>query len=431
MNFKLSKSILYFAFAYISTFSFEVKSDETDKANGIPLKLTSENYLELSKSIDLSDPIIGKAYEALLAIIQDKNTDADIVWEGVKSLQLLFSNLNYSVDITNVAPNCKLSGNDKKTDLNCLVKKVDILSDQLREASYKDQLHFNGNLSHQTRTRFKSLLTDATLVARKLTTNEDKNYKYTANSFVEELSLFSKKYINSARFIGGVGLSYSYIPVVDYKIRESLDISHLNFFSTTLEENTFSGSFSHKGFPSLSAIGKTPYFTISARFPFLDIENSFLTPVKVASSNDASSFFYQTSVESKMSVNYEISIETSISRILSDMFNFELNSNQSDWTLGVGFTGIDWDSTTNYTIKEFSSTETTSFSQGEVLDTITLNTQKSYVIPHYSLNFHYILADSLTCGFSAKYHLKKDKPDSSIDVNGMTVGFEIRYYPTF
>ncbi|MEQ5809630.1 hypothetical protein J3369_19675 [Alteromonas sp. NFXS44] len=431
MKIKLSNYILSFACAPMLTLSLEVKSDETDEAIDAPLTLTSENVSEFSKSLNLTNPVVGKAYEALLAIIQDKNTDADIVWEGVKSLQLLFSNLNYSIDITDVLPTCKLSGTDKKTDLNCLVKKVDILSDQLREASYKDQLHFNGNLSHQTRTRFKSLLTDATLVAQKLTENEDKNYKYTANSFVEELSLFSQKYINSARFIGGIGLSYSYIPAVDYKIRESLDISHLNLLSTTPEENTFSGSFSHKGYPSLSAIGKTPHFTISARFPFLDIENSFSAPVKRTSLNDDSNFFYQTSIESKISVNYEISIETSLSRAFSDMFNIELTPNQSDLTFGVGFTGIDWDSTTNYTIKEISSTEMVNFSQGEIIDTVTLSAQKSYIIPHYSLNFHYILADSLTCGISAKYHLKKDKPDSSIDVNGMTVGFEIRYYPTF
>lgn len=436
----------------------ENKTTKTDKptseqVSALQAKSEWDNLSSIFTAAGVSTTAIKPIYDILQKIVDDKNVDANSVWIGAKAIQKVFSILDYKEkklinerynskrDITELSK-CIIHGNDRVEDTSCLLERVRTLTQQLIHLSYQDSLHYNKNLSSIIKIRFSELVKEAAYVIKALDENKKDpriGYEYTANNFLEEFELFSYRYANTNRFVGGIGLTYSYIPQIYYNAQTRVDLSEFMYDITGgADRLSYIGQFSNKGYLSASFRADMEWGSIIAKFPKYSQEFETSLPVRYRERLGIDGdLFYRTNIKSTLDIDYDISFYLSVWNILKSLnLGTELTP-QTDIRIGVGLIGMDVKHSFSHDIRIRPVDDITkSYSELTSVSTLTDNQQNSFITRYAALSYDAFLADSLLASITFKYHFDKNDGNdennvliNGFSVEGSTIALEFHWFP--
>ncbi|WP_185864216.1 hypothetical protein [Alteromonas sp. KS69] len=143
------------------------RSEETKQSDDSAISL----FDLVSKNPNLPTEVATRTADFIRYLLSKRNVDTDLLYDYVQTLNANLSMMN--------DPD--------------FVKKMRGVTEELRDSSYTDKIHYNTNLSNQLRTRMPIIVkASANLTDTSLTTAQ---LKYLKEDFESELVLFSRKYL--------------------------------------------------------------------------------------------------------------------------------------------------------------------------------------------------------------------------------------------
>jgi hypothetical protein len=312
---------------------------------------------------------------------------------------------------------------DTVTEDSDFVANVRTLTSKLRTASYNDWVFQNANLSKQIQTRIPLLIEDSL----KLSEN---GAVYLRQDFLDELTIFTQRYMSANRFRAGFGISYSYIPTLSYSAISRVDLSP---FQTNISGGSdrlfFNNEFSNSSYPSFALNARIPYFTVEAIFPTYDEERSSTTGVVFRDiDNSSRDIKYQSKISSKLELEYDISVRLSVYDLIMKLTK-QPATGQIDFGAGAGFVGFEVTDRISTDIR-FTQDPNISFDQLTTSETLEFEDSRSFNSRYYVLYATFELTDEFFVGTNIKYHRDSSNNNGEIEVDGYSVGLTGIWYPT-
>ena len=278
-------------------------------------------------------------------------------------------------------------------------------------------------MSDQIQTRLP-ILSERSL---KITKSENAFLK---QDFLDELTLFSERYLTSKRFLAGIGLAYAYIPTVTYKGNAKIDLSSfqptIGGGSHTLD---FTNEFSDKSFQSLSLSAKIPFFTVQALFPLYEEEQTTIIPVEFVDLKDTDrDILFSSTITSKLKMDFDVNIKLSLLELIEKWRGYE-SSAQMDYGFGVGIIGFQVKDSVVTDIR-FRTDTSKSFSDLTTSHTLNSSNDRSHNSLYGIIYYNIELADEFVVGIDFKYYGSNDGKNDSIDVDGFSTSLNVTWYPT-
>jgi hypothetical protein len=344
-----------------------------------------------------------------------KNTRADQA-----SIYAFVRTVNRNLDQLELDPTCDV---DCKND----IKTARAINKKLMKSSYTDGLFQNANLSNQIQTRLPLLIADSVKL------NADKTPAF-RDDFIDELDLLKERYLSSKRFRAGVGLSYSYLPRINYQATPRVDFSP---FQTAASGGSdvvvFNTDFSNRSVPALLISAKVPILQLDVGIPDAKHTETTTTTVQQRAGDADNDLLARTTIKSELKIEYDVSLKVSP----LDVYNWWQDKHgrrpanlQFDYGAGIGLTG--------FQIKDDVSTDVRFRSDpGDVFNdlpagtTITSSNASSFTTVFASLYFAFRVSDELQLGFETRYYQKDRTSSSEVKVDGATFSLSGIWYPTF
>lgn len=258
---------------------------------------------------------------------------------------------------------------------------------------------------------------------------------YRATTFVEELELLTNRYSSTARFSGAVGLSYSYIPKVNYRTNSNIGFSHLQTAVSGGDDLlSYTQEFNNKEIIAPTIRADTEYFTIQFQLPsFKESKTEKLNVTQRKVSGVEGDIFYNSSITSELSIQYDMNLSTSLKdryiRISDSKYKGFILGPQSDISLGLGAIGANVKNTFTHNVRVRSVGDTTSsFSSLANTEIQETTTSDSFFLPYAMLSLDFTLNDQMKTGITGKYFFESGVDDKALDVDGFTFGLEFSFY---
>ncbi|WP_370240748.1 hypothetical protein [Marisediminitalea sp.] len=340
-------------------------------------------------------------------LLSKRKIDTDLLYTYVQTLN---SNLNVLGDAA-------------------FVKRMRVLTDQLRDSSYTDEIHYNTNLSNQLRTRMPIIvaacakLSDSTLTATQLA--------YLKEDFEDELTLFSRKYLRTSRFQAGIGISYTYAPIIEYSSNSRVDLSA--FAPSTGGGSSlvvFDQEFNNKSYLNFEIAAKLPWIELGLSIPTYSENATITAPVTSEQLNgsEARSAIYRSTIESKLDVEYDFSVRVPILGNYKRWKYVHANNNQMDYGILAGLTGFNISDTVTTDVKF--RTDSTPFADLPAGETLVNSREVSFQTVYLGAYYEFEFVDELYMTVDVKWHNNRSSDGSQIDVDGFTSSLRIIYSPT-
>jgi hypothetical protein len=305
-----------------------------------------------------------------------------------------------------------------------LQKSVREITMKLMESSYTDELFQNTNLSNQIKTRMPLLLEDSLMLS-----SEKVDTKNLENDFINELMLISTKYLESRRYLAGIGFSYSYTPKISYKGEANIDLSpYLSNPRKSVGTVFYESKFSNETTPSLALYAHIPYITISALFPKYEVSQTMVLPVTVIDSDQTSTDgMFRSTIHSKLEIDFDVNLKLSIKEVF-DVKNNVRNGNQIDWGFGLGVTGYKVEDTVTTDVR-FNTNDDSPYDDLASDHIIKETDHRSFNTLYFVAYYNFELTDEFIVGLDAKFYSDKIKNTAYVDVHGISAGFNVVWYP--
>lgn len=309
------------------------------------------------------------------------------------------------------------------------VKEMRVITDQLRDSSYTDEIHYNTNLSNQLRTRMPIIvaasarLNDTTLSPTQLI--------YLKEDLKDELNLFSQKYLKTSRFQAGIGVSYAYAPIINYKSNSRIDLSP--FAPSTGGSGSvvsFDQEFANKSYLNFEIAAKLPWLELGLSIPTYSENSTITAPVasEILYGSESKSAIYRSTIESKLDVEYDFSVRLPILSNYKNMNYSHPNNSQMDYGLIFGLTGFNvYDKV--ITDLRFR-TDNTPFNDLPTAESIVTSRDVSFQTLYLGAYYDFELVDEVYMTIDVKWHNNRTSDGSKIDVDGFTSSLRIIYSPT-
>jgi hypothetical protein len=400
------------------------KGDDKATPQQLAAKKTADQIIE-----DLTGKVPAGFAKDALAAINALVTSARV---DQSSIYLFVRQVNRNIDSTKYCDD-KLSEECKK------VEDIRKITKQLVEASYSDSLHQNRNLSNQIQTRLPLLLADSVKLAATDQSLAAENRKLLVD-FANELTLLSRRYLQSRRFRVGVGAEYFYFPRMSYLGSVNVDLSPFYLIQPAGSGGfSFLADFSNQTTPAVVLTGKIPFTQVDVSLPTQGRTTTLVTPVQglpfspSAAASSAATVLARSTVELKAKPEFDIGIAASVREILhlirTGNSDFD-TTNQWDVGIGVGTTGfrIDQRASTDVRVRpDTSKTFNELASSGTFASSKTTSFQNNY----WRLNLNLQVSDELQIGVVARSYFKKTIDTGPVNIKGPTVGVTVIWFPTF
>lgn len=391
----------FVALILFSVFHFSIPkviADSVDSAEATALQIISQ----LEKKAGVNKDALSQAVKFINDIVRSSRQDQFSVYQFANQIDTYF-----------------LTADD------WIRKDVNEITSKLIEESYGDELFQNRNLSDQIKTRL-TLLT-----ARALLASQPGNKKE-GELFLKELKVFSNRYHNSRRFLIGFGVGYSYLPQITYSGASHFDFTKFDS-SPTGNGNRISvrNEFSSASYPALVLIGRTEPISVHLSFPSYRESQEMNLPVRTEVLGDGQRLFYGHNIRSELKAEFDAAFKLNVNYFLEKFISLSDEKKPPiEYVMELGYIG--------FRVKDSISTElrmplddTQSFSDLTTLETITTYNKKSFVASYVGFGVDFRLSDEMSLGFTTRYVRGASEDESSLDVSGKVVQFNMVYYPTF
>jgi hypothetical protein len=318
-------------------------------------------------------------------------------------------------------------------DTQRLKERIRNINAKLLRASYGDELFQNSNLSNQIQVRLPLLIADSV----KLTAP---GYDDLRDDFLQELTLLSDRFLRSRRFRAGIGLSYAYLPTLRYMDVERVDFSpYQSAPSGGADAVIFNTQFTDQSLPALILSAKVPYLQLDIEVPKLKHEQSIATPVQQRPGDGNNDLLARTTVNAKLSVEYEASAKLSFMDVWQAIqdrkckdapVDCKSNYYQYDFGLGIGMTGFRIKNDVSTDVR-FRSDPTQVFNDLQPGATITSKSDSAFNTIFLTAFYTFRISDEFQLGIDARYYDKKKVGSREVDIEGLTAGFSAVWYPTY
>lgn len=312
---------------------------------------------------------------------------------------------------------------------NKFVRDMRVLTDKLRDSSYTDSIHYNTNLSNQLRTRMPIIvaasarLNDTTLTSAQIA--------FLKEDFTDELNLFSDKYLKTSRFQAGLGISYTYTPIIEYTSSSRLDLSQ--FAPSTGGGSTlvnFDQEFANKSYINFEIAAKLPWLELGLSIPTYSESATIVSPVgsQLLNGSETRTAIYQSTFESELEVEYDFSVRFPILGNWKRWKYERANNNQMDYGILAGLTGFNISDTITTDVRF--RTDSTPFADLPVGESLVTSRDVSFQTVYFGAYYEFEFVDELYMTVDVKWHNNRTSDGSQIDVDGFTSSLRIIYSPT-
>lgn len=379
------------------------RSEETKQSDDSAISL----FDLVSKNPNLPTEVATRTADFIRYLLSKRNVDTDLLYDYVQTLNANLSMMN--------DPD--------------FVKKMRGVTEELRDSSYTDKIHYNTNLSNQLRTRMPIIVkASANLTDTSLTTAQ---LKYLKEDFESELVLFSRKYLDSSRFQAGLGVSYTYTPIINYRSNSHIDLSPFSPDSggdTTLV--TFDQEFSNKSYLNFEIAAKLPWIELGLSIPTYSEASTITAPVsnELLDGSESTTAIYQTTIVSELDVEYDFSVRVPILGNYKRWIYKYANNSQMDYGLLMGLTGFSVSDrvTTDVRFRN----DRTPFNNLPAAETVETSRDMSFQTVYFGGYYEFEFVDELYMTVDIKWHNNRSSDGSQIDVDGFTSSLRIIYSPT-
>ncbi|PAJ74998.1 hypothetical protein CJF42_07240 [Pseudoalteromonas sp. NBT06-2] len=301
--------------------------------------------------------------------------------------------------------------------------------------SYKITLIKNKKVSRDIKTKMVRM---ATLAAELVVAGEKnetpEKIKFRKEDFQVNFDNFSTSILKAKRFNLSIGASYSYMPDINFKLNNSIDLSTYmpansnseQFQSLDLHSEIVGAhNFTNEGYLSIDFTAQIPYAAVDISIPLYD--EKFNTNYQVNlhdMPNSNKNLMTKSDVETNISLKYDSHIRLSLRDIYQRYWRGSA-INQFDFGLGLGVTGIE--------IIEKIKTDVKLADDGQSFLDVTESTKiesssKRTLTPFYwSLFTRFEVNDELEVGFDTKFYNSASTEDSHIKIDGTTMRLSLSY----
>jgi hypothetical protein len=409
----------------------------SQEVNRIERKETGDGkkYIEIIPEAERSDEleISDKSGQQLFSsVINNTNLPTNVIDVTADFIELLLSKRKVDTDLLYnfvIGLNANISTLNQDQDEDEDIKDIKSIINKLRVSSYTDRIHYNTNLANQLRVRMPILLSAS---AKLSDTSIDVTVRdFLKKDFLDELSLFSDKYLKSSRFQAGLGISYSYSPVIQYTSRNLLDLTP---FSQNVEvaptSLRFDQSFANQSYLNFEIAAKLAWGELGLSIPKYSETSTIQSPVSVEllSGSETEFAVYRSTIQSQLEIEYDFSVRIPILSNYKRIRYSRYRNSQFDYGLMAGVTGFQiTDSVTTDLRFRNDNIAFNQLAESEILtSTRSVNFQSLNVGAYLEFEF----VDELYMTLDIKWHGNNSSDESRIDVDGFTTSLRLIYAPT-
>lgn len=386
--------------------------------------------------IEINDPGRGKeteqsdnnAINLLNTILSNPSIPTELAKQSSDFIQHLLSKRKIDTDLLYGYVQT-LNANLSAIDDYKFVEEMREITDKLRASSYTDKIHYNTNLSNQLRTRMPIIV--AASAKLNDTSLSSEQVKFLKKDFADELNLFSHKYLKTSRFQAGLGVSYTYTPIIEYTSNSRLDFSQ--FEPVTGGGSTlvnFDQEFANKSYINFEMAAKLPWLELGLSIPTYSESATITSPVgsKLLNGSETRSAIYQSTFESELKVEYDFSIRLPILGNWKRWKYVRANNSQMDYGILAGLTGFNISDKVTTDVRFRS--DNTPFAELPVGESLMASRDVSFQTMYLGAYFEFEFVDELYMTVDVKWHNNRTSDGSQIDVDGFTSSLRIIYSPT-
>ncbi|WP_304637953.1 MULTISPECIES: hypothetical protein [Pseudoalteromonas] len=417
-------AIFLFIF-YSQAVSSEVEQRVEVKTDVNGRKTIEVKESERSEEIEQSD---NNAISLFELIVNNPNVPTEVATRTADFIKYLLSKKNIDTDLLYTFVQT-LNANLSLVDDEVYVSEMRLITDELRDISYSDKIHYNTNLSNQLRTRMPIIVNATAKLSD--TSISQVQLEYLKSDLSDELGLFKEKYVKSSRFQAGLGFSYTYTPIIEYRSQNTLDLSP--FAPTTGGGNSivnFDQEFSNKSYLNFEIAAKLPWIELGLSIPTYSEKSTKIAPVSSELLNGSDDVFaiYQSTIESKLEVEYDFSLRLPI---LSNYKKWKYkysNNSQMDYGLMAGLTGFNISDQISTDVRF--RTDNTPFNDLPLGENVEIKRNVSFQTVYLGAYYEFEFVDELYMSIDVKWHNNRTSDGSEIDVDGFTTSLRVIYSPT-
>lgn len=397
---------------------------ETLVQKAVPVQHTYDLISHLAKAGKLNRTLANSSIDFINKLLEEKRLDSDGVYKFTRSVR---NNLMAALDYLHRSND--LDEHAKKLDY-CLSEAM-TMTEMLRDSSYVDDIHSNKNFSYFIKTRLNNLIASSSLLAAQ---DHESTYKrlMICEDFRQELGVVEDKYRDTFRFRAGLGVNYTYLPSIRYFNTSTIDISpYQPVPSKTPDRLIYQNRFADQGYPGLMLMADIGIMGINVTIPDYAVNSNIVLPVDVINypgENGLSNPFalYQTSIKSKLSINYDGYIRLDAIRVADRVFKRNYSQISAGFLYGaVGFA-----------IKDeimgdlrFADSQQP-FNELPPSKEYIQNLSESYISQYWGVFARLNLTDEWMLGIDYKSYLNDHDDQDRVEVGGRSFGFSVLYIPT-
>ncbi|RUP75754.1 hypothetical protein C7Y69_18395, partial [Alteromonas sp. KS69] len=237
--------------------------------------------------------------------------------------------------------------------------------------------------------------------------------------------------LDSSRFQAGLGVSYTYTPIINYRSNSHIDLSPFSPDSggdTTLV--TFDQEFSNKSYLNFEIAAKLPWIELGLSIPTYSEASTITAPVsnELLDGSESTTAIYQTTIVSELDVEYDFSVRVPILGNYKRWIYKYANNSQMDYGLLMGLTGFSVSDrvTTDVRFRN----DRTPFNNLPAAETVETSRDMSFQTVYFGGYYEFEFVDELYMTVDIKWHNNRSSDGSQIDVDGFTSSLRIIYSPT-
>lgn len=420
------KYTLFTTLALISFFNHAQDSSRTEvktDANGrTTIEVKDDGRSEETEQSD------NNAKSLFEMVVNNPNIPTDVAKRTAEFIKYLLAKRKIDTDLLyNYVQT--LNGNLSRVSDSEFVVKMRKITDDLRDSSYTDKIHYNTNLTNQLRTRMPIIVNASARLSDPTLT--DIQLRYLKEDFADEMNLFARKYLKTSRFQAGLGVSYTYTPIIEYRSGSEIDLSP--FAPSTGGGSTlvsFDQEFANKSYLNFEIAAKLPWIELGLSIPTYSEKSTIVAPVssELLNGSNERTALYRSTIESELDVEYDFSVRFPILGNYKRWKYEHANNNQMDYGILAGLTGFNISDrvTTDVRFR----IDNTPFNDLPVGETIEVSRDVSFQTVYLGVYYEFEFVDELYMTVDVKWHNNRTSDGSQIDVDGFTSSLRLIYSPT-